>query len=81
VKTSTKPGPIPVVRQIAAPISIVVEPASLDIKSAAAFLSCSVRQIRTLIYSRELIPVWLGDRQVLLVEDLREFIRAKRKAA
>jgi hypothetical protein len=73
---ATKPGP-----QIAAPVAISIEPAALDIKNAAAFLNCSVRQIRTLIYSRELVPVWLGDRQVLLVEDLRQFIQSKRKAA
>jgi hypothetical protein len=60
---------------------LAIEPVALDIKLSAAFLNTSVRQIRTLIYKRELTPVLLGKKQLLLVADLRKFIEARRRAA
>ena len=60
---------------------IAVEPAALDKKTAAAFLGITLRQIRTLCYSRELVPIRLGNREVLLTSDLRAFIQRQRQAA
>ena len=57
-----------------------IEPVSVDIKGAAAFLSTSVRQIRTLIYRRELTAFTLGKKQLLRVADLRTFVDEQAKA-
>jgi len=62
-------------------VAVTVEPVSLDVKHAAQFLDTSVRQVRTLIYSRELVPIVLGKKQLLLVSDLRAFIAKRRTAA
>jgi hypothetical protein len=61
-------------------VGITIEPISLDIQHAADFLGTSVRQMRSLVYRRELQPVKLGKKFLFLVEDLRIFIRSKKKA-
>lgn len=79
VSTLQKDHPLLKPRPISAVIAI--EPVSLDIKQAAAFLGTTVRQVRSLIYSRELIPVRLGKKQLLIVDDLRQFIQKLRNQA
>jgi hypothetical protein len=66
-------------KDISSDVTISIEPAALDIKHAAAFLDTAPRQIRTLIYERELQPIRLGKKQLLLVEDLRNFIRSRKR--
>jgi len=62
-------------------VVITVEPVSLDIQRAANFIGTSVRQIRTLVYSKELVPVGLGKKHLFLVADLRAFMERERKKA
>lgn len=68
-------------QQPTASVAVVVEPISLDIRHAAAFIDTTVRQIRSLIYARELVPVRVGKKDLLLVADLRAFIEKRRQAA
>ena len=70
-----------VVSNLPVPVTIALEPISLDIPNAAKFLCTSVRQIRTLIYSHELKPIKLGKKQLLLIADLRAFMLARKQAA
>jgi excisionase family DNA binding protein len=55
----------------------VPEPIGLPIAQAAAYLGVAPRQIRTLIYSRELNPIRLGRRFVFRTEDLKAFLDKK----
>lgn len=61
-------------------VVIGLEPVSLDIQKAAAFLGTSPHQIRTLIRGGDLRPIRLGKRFLLLVEDLRNFIRSRQES-
>ncbi len=67
-------------KDISSNVAISIEPAALDIKHAAAFLDTAPRQIRTLIYAGELKPIRLGKKFLFLVEDLRNFIRSRKRA-
>jgi hypothetical protein len=69
----SKPGP--------QPVSIVLEPVSVDIQGAANFIGTSVRQMRTLVYTGEIQPIPLGKKHLFLVDDLRAFVKARRAAA
>lgn len=60
---------------------VSIEPAALDLKTAAQFLGVTLRQMRTLCYLRKLVPVRLGKKQIILTADLREFILKMREAA
>ena len=77
--STKRQSPSPIAEPLVQPV-IAVEPVSLDLKAAAAFLGATLRQIRTLCYGRELVPIRLGKKQVLLVSELRQFIQRQRQA-
>ena len=79
--SNKKKSPSPTVIGPTAVPTVVIEPAALDLKTAAVFLSTTLRQVRSLCCARELTPILLGKKQVILTSDLREFIQKQRRVA
>lgn len=61
-------------------VSISIEPACLDVRDAAAFLSTSPHAIRQLVYLHALPSFKLGKKLIMSVTDLRAYVDAQRKA-
>jgi hypothetical protein len=62
-------------------VVVQIEPISVGYKKAAELLGVASRQVRTLAMLGEITPIRMGKRDVFSVEELREFLRKKLKAA
>jgi hypothetical protein len=65
--------------QVAPAMPIV--PRLLSVKDAALYLGTTIWQIRTLAWSKQLVPLRLGHRQVFDVQDLDTLVEKLKRGA
>ncbi len=61
--------------------AVLIPPRLVSLKDAAKYLGCAHWAVRTLVWSKELVPIRIGRRDCLDLRDLDAWIERKKKAA